>query len=205
MTWTLRLVTDATAEPVSVADLKTYLRLSTADTTEDTLLTALEKAARHAAENKTGRCCLAQTFQLLVDDWPANGEFILPRAPLSSTDTDVVITYLDPTSGNSTTLSTTVFGVDVYAEPGRVFLRDGQDWPDHYTQRNAITVQFQAGYPTSNATDTCPEDIETWIKMRVSQMYEFREPTITGTIVQELQRSFVDGLLDPYVLIDVRP
>jgi hypothetical protein len=41
--------------------------------------------------------------------------------------------------------------------------------------------------------------------MRVAQMYEFKEPTIVGHLVQELNRDFVDGLLDPYVLIEVNP
>ena len=49
-----------------------------------------------------------------------------------------------------------------------------------------------------------PEGITAWIKMRVSQMYEYREPMQAGNMT-ELPRSFVDGLLDPYVLIDVRP
>jgi len=47
---TLRLITDCTAEPVPVADLKLFMRLSTASTTEDALLTALEKAARKHGE-----------------------------------------------------------------------------------------------------------------------------------------------------------
>jgi len=202
---TLKLITDSTAEPVSVADLKLFMRLSTATTTEDTLLTALEKAARKHAENYTSRPCMPQTYQLVMDEFP-DTEIILPRAPLSSTAGDVAITYLDAVSANSTTLSTTVYGVDTQAEPGRVYLRDGQEWPDHYTQRNAVTVQFVAGYPLDSSSGPAPpEGITAWIKMRVSQMYEFREPVITGTIVSELPRSFVDGLLDPYVLIDVRP
>jgi len=206
---TLKLITDSTAEPVSVADLKLFMRLSTVSTTEDALLAALEKAARKHAENFTQRPCMPQTFQLIMDEFP-DSEIILPRAPLSSTSGDVAITYLDAVSANSTTLSTAVYGVDTLAEPPRVFLKDGQDWPDHYTQRNAITVQFVAGYPLDSSSGAAPpEGITHWIKMRVSQMYEYREPIQAGNVnernVNELPRSFVDGLLDPYVLIDVRP
>ena len=201
---TLKLITDSTAEPVSVADLKLFMRLSTVSTTEDALLAALEKAARKHAENFTRRPCMPQTFQLVMDGFPGS-EIILPRAPLSSTASDVVITYLDAVSANSTSLSTSVYGVDTLAEPPRVFLLDGQDWPDHYTQRNAVTVQFVAGYPLdSSSAPAPPEGITNWIKMRVSQMYEYREPMQAGNMT-ELPRSYVDGLLDPYVLIDVRP
>jgi uncharacterized phiE125 gp8 family phage protein len=201
---TLKLITDSTAEPVSVADLKLFMRLSTVSTTEDALLAALEKAARKHAENFTRRPCMPQTFQLVMDGFPGS-EIILPRAPLSSTASDVVITYLDAVSANSTSLSTSVYGVDTLAEPPRVFLLDGQDWPDHYTQRNAVTVQFVAGYPLDlSSAPAPPEGITNWIKMRVSQMYEYREPMQAGNMT-ELPRSYVDGLLDPYVLIDVRP
>jgi uncharacterized phiE125 gp8 family phage protein len=201
---TLKLITDSTAEPVSVADLKLFMRLSTVSTTEDALLAALEKAARKHAENFTQRPCMPQTFQLVMDGFPGS-EIILPRAPLSSTASDVAITYLDAVSANSTSLSTSVYGVDTLAEPPRVFLLDGQDWPDHYTQRNAVTVQFVAGYPLDlSSAPAPPEGITNWIKMRVSQMYECREPMQAGNMT-ELPRSYVDGLLDPYVLIDVRP
>lgn len=203
---TLRLVTDATAEPVSLDELKIYLRLSTATTVEDAMLASMEKAARAYAENYTQRPCLPQTFKKVFDSFPS--EIVLPRAPLSTNSTDVVITYLDAASGDSTTLSSTVYGVDTDAEPGRVFLKDGQEWPDHWTARNAVQIQFVAGFPlSSSGADQCPEDIETWIKMRVAAMYENREPVSVGAAngVNVIPHSFVDGLLDRHVLIDVRP
>lgn len=203
---TLRVVTDATAEPVSIAELKLHLRLSTVSTVEDSLLTGMEKAARTYAENYMKRPCLPQTFKKVMDSFP--DEIILPRAPLSTNSTDVVITYLDAASGDSTTLSSTVYDIDVDAEPGRIFLRDGQEWPDHWTARNAVQVQFVAGFPlSSSGAAQCPDDIKAWIMMRVAAMYEHREPI---TIAQsngliEVPRSFVDGLLDRHVLIDVSP
>ncbi len=208
---TLRLITDATAEPVTLADMKTWMRLSTVGTAEDALLLSLEKTARQYCENYTKRPCLPQTFQLILGSFTegqrGDDEIILPRAPLSTATTDVVITYLDAVSGDSTTLSSTVYGVDIAAEPGRVFLKDGQVWPDHYTQRNAVTIQFVAGCTVTTAapaTDACPEDIETWIKMRVAQMYEHRESLQAGNLT-EMPHSYVDGLLDRHVLIDVGP
>jgi len=207
----LKMITDATAEPVTLADMKTFMRLSTVGTAEDVLLVSLEKAARQYCENYTKRPCLPQTFQLILNSFTegqrGDDEIILPRAPLSTAATDVVITYLDAVSANSTTLATSVYDVDINAEPGRVFLKDGQEWPDHYTQRNAVTIQFVAGCTLTTAapaTDATPEDIETWIKMRVAQMYEHREAMQAGNLA-EMPHSYVDGLLDRHVLIDVRP
>jgi len=200
---TLRLITDATAEPVSIADLKTFIGLSTVETKEDSLLLALQKGARKHVENYTKRALLPETWR---QTHPEFGNFNLMRAPVLAS-TDVVITYLDPTTGDSTTLSSTVYGVDTEAEPPRVYLKDGQDWPEHWESPNAVVITFVAGYTASASTDTCPEAIETWIKMRVKQGYEFREPMQAAGMgnILPLPHAFVDGLLDPYVLIDVTP
>jgi len=206
----LRLITDATAEPVSLADIKLHMRMSTVDTTEDALLTAMIKSARFYAENYTKRCLLPQTWKLTLEGFPSN-EIPLMRSPLSTASSDVVITYMDPTSGNSTTLSTSYYNVDYMSEPGRVYLKDGVEWPDHYIDRQAVTIQFVAGFPINTAvtpsTDTCPEDIESWIKLRVASMYEHRESLIAsqGISFDKMPRQFVDGLLDRHVLIEVNP
>lgn len=202
----LRLVTDATAEPVSVADLKTFIGLGQS-TEEDAFLTAIEKAARQYAENYTKRNCLPQTWQLKLDEFP-DDDILLMRAPLSTDVTNVVITYLDPTSGDSTTLSSTSYTVDYDSEPGRIFLSASGDWPDVFDRKGAITIQFVAGFKCNTAvtpaTDTCPEDIEAWIKMRTKAMYESRD-SHGDRQVYEAPHSFIDGLLDRHVLIDVRP
>lgn len=198
----LRLITDATAEPVSLADLKTFIGLSTVTTAEDALLNGLEKAARKHAENFTKRALLPETWKLTLDDFPSS-HIVLMRAPVIDSS-HVTITYNDYVSGDSTTLGTAYYGVATAAEPPFVFLKTSYDWPDVWDQPGAVQVQFVAGYEVSGTTDTCPDAIETWIKMRVKQLYEFRE-AMQGGNPSELPRSYVDGLLDPYVLIDVTP
>lgn len=202
----LRLVTDATAEPVTVQDIKIHLRLQATYTEEDDFLEGLIKVARVEAENKMGRSLLPQTWKLTLDRFAS--EIILPRAPLSLASSDVKITFLDETSGQSTSLSSTVYTVDHDSEPGRVRLAYGSEWPRVYPAPNAVSIQFVAGYPVNTSavpsTDTCPEGIEAWIKMRTAGMYEMRESHSERT-VQKQPRTFLDGLLDPYVLIEVNP
>jgi uncharacterized phiE125 gp8 family phage protein len=201
----LRLITDATAEPVTVEDFKLHIRMNSTETDEDAVLQSLIKSARKLAENRMRRNCCPQTWELKLDTF--KNEIILPRAPLSSASTDVAITFLD-SSGDSTTLSSTVYRVDTDSEPGRITLDYGQTWPTHYAVPRAVTIQFKAGYPTNTAstpaTDTCPEEIETWIKMRAAALYEQRESHDEQRFVK-MPHSFVDGLLDPYVLIEVDP
>lgn len=203
----LRLVTDATAEPVSLDEVKIYLRLQATYEEEDGLITRWIKEARKEAENKMSRCCMPQTWKLVLDDF--EDTMTLPRAPLSTAVGNVVITYLDGVSGDSTTLDSTYYTVDHDSEPGRVRLAYGSNWPSVYPVENAVQVQFVAGYPldtvaSAQDADTCPEGIETWIMMRVAQKYEDRKPSVDRS-QYTLDRSFVDGLLDEYVLIEVNP
>lgn len=201
----LRVVTGTTQEPVSLEDLKGHLRLQSTDTTEDAYLKGLITAARKEAENRTGRVFVPQTFKLFLDDF--EDEMVLPVSPLSTSTVDIAITYFDPSSGDSTSLSSTCFRIDADSEPGRILIDHGQTWPQVYPVRNAVQIQFVAGYPLTTvapATDTCPEAVETWIKMRAAGLYEMRE-SHTERPVQAQARSFVDGLLDPYVIFEVDP
>lgn len=201
----LRVITDATGEPVSLDDVRTHLRLES--TEDDYLLSIYIKAARMYAENYTKRSFMPQTFELRIDEFP-DGEIIeLPRPPLSSATTDVVITYLDASSGNSTTLNSTYYTVDTHSEPGRVILNYNSIWPDEYDMPQAVRVQYKAGYHyiSESTGGTVPEAIKYWIMLRTAQMYEHREPILIGrdAAIVDLPRSFVDGLLDQYCIIEV--
>ena len=58
---------DAAVEPVTLADMKAYLRIPASDTTQDTYITALIKAARKWAEEYTRRAFVEQTWVLWFD------------------------------------------------------------------------------------------------------------------------------------------
>jgi len=198
----VRVLIAATGEPVSVDDVRTHLRIES--TEEDYLLLSYITAARLYAENYCRRSFMPQTFRLSIDTFPASGLIELPFAPLSTNSTDVTITYAD-SSGNSTTLSSTYYTVDYQSEPGRIILNKDLDWPDTYGHYLDVSITYKSGYPLdANSTGgTCPGAIKQWILMRVGQMYEHREPVLVGQNFSYLQRSFVGGLLDPYVLPEI--
>jgi len=210
----LVLVTDATAEPVTSLSVRHHLRLSTSDTAaEDELLDGLIKSARVACENKTRRLCLPQTWKYTLDDFPSGTNAIeLPWSPLSTSTADVVITYLDGSSADSTTYPGTAYTVDYESEPPRLYPKYGtyeNEWPTNvWDERGAVRVQFKAGYPVtsgvgSSATAQTPDSIRIWIKMRVGALYENREALSQGSAGVNLPRTFVDGILDPYILPEV--
>jgi uncharacterized phiE125 gp8 family phage protein len=203
----LVLVTDASAEPVIAMDIKHHLRLSTVDTVEDALLAGYITVARKQSENKTHALCLPQTWKMTLDAFPMSTDAItFPFYPLSSTVGEVVITYMDESSGGSTTLAATAYTVDYESEPPRVYPSPDNEWPDTFDARKAVQIQFKAGYPLVGAgtSASTPEPIRQWIKMRVGAMYENRESmTITNlSYVNQTYNNF-DALLDDYIMPEV--
>lgn len=70
------------AEPLSVADAKTFLRVTHDD--DDGVIAALIAAARAQIEAQTRAALITQTWRVGLDAWPRNGR-ISPRiAPLQS-------------------------------------------------------------------------------------------------------------------------
>ena len=64
------LLTGPASEPVSLDDAKAFLASIPRD--EDALVTSLITAARLHVESITGRALIAQSWRVVLDDWPAS-------------------------------------------------------------------------------------------------------------------------------------
>lgn len=188
------LVTGPAAEPISTADMKTWLRVDGSD--EDTLISSLVKAARRAAENYTYRAFITQTWKLTLDYFPARqehygglsggrspsydaeypnpysfdiggrGDIELPRPPIQSITS--IVTY--DKDNDSSTYSSSNYTVDTAL--GRVLLNNGAIWPSDLRHSAAIEVTYVAGYGDEKAD--VPDDIIHAIRAHVQAMYEHR-------------------------------
>jgi len=179
----------STTEPITLTEAKNYARIDISD--DDDIVTSLITAARQYCETHTNRCFVTTTRYKYYDDFP---KVMYLRAPLASVTS---ITYYD-TDGDSQTLSSTYYDVDISREPGRVVEAYGYTWPSTYDMQNAVTVTYVAGY---GAASSVPDIIKTAIKMLVAHWYENREPVITGTIVQNIPLS-VKSMLDSVKVYD---
>lgn len=138
----LVVYTEPYAEPLSLSEVKNHLRVPTADTTDDTLITSLIKAARQACENFQNRAYVAQTFKLVLDSFGDCTEIILPRPPIISVDS---VQYID-TNGTLQTLASTVYDDDLYSHPSRIALAYAQSWPSIRGDINSVIITYKAGY-----------------------------------------------------------
>ena len=183
----LRQTVAPTVEPLSLAEAKAHLRVDIAD--DEDLISDLIKAAREAAEVATNRQFLAATWQLKLDSFPVadersmvvdcDGSIRLPRPPVT-TASGVSITYID-SAGVSQTLATTVYKVDRATEPGRVYLAFNQSWPATRGQKEAVTVQYQAGYGTT--ATAVPRIARQLVRLMLGDLYENRETAVTVQIL----------------------
>lgn len=143
----LNLVTGPAAEPVHLDEAKKHLRVDHAN--DDALISATIRAARDMVEGFTRRALVLQTFEQVLDVFPARIETL--RSPLRKL---ISITYLD-TDGASQTLATTGYTADAKSEPARIVEAYGKSWPSTRDDLNAVTIKFQAGHAvpfTANAT-----------------------------------------------------
>jgi len=201
---TIRVVTAPPAEPLTLTEAKAHLRVDA--TTDDTLITALIVVARQYAELLTGRAFVQRTLELLLPAFPLGREEIeLPMPPLQSVTS---ITYIDG-DGTTQTVAAADYQVDIYRAPGLVKPAYGDFWPTLTRgDFNSVAIRYVAGYTPSGspasdldyAADPELHALKQWMKIRIATMYEYREAIIVGTIVAELKRDFIDGLLDRYVV-----
>jgi phage conserved hypothetical protein, phiE125 gp8 family len=185
----LELNTAPATEPVTLAEVKTRLRIDGA--TDDAGVSRLIAAATRHTESVCRRAFVTQTWTLVLDAFPC-GSIALPLPPLQSVDE---ITYVD-SNGATQTLANTEYVVDKAGMIGRVHRAYQKQWPTTRTQPMAVRVKFTAGYGAAAAV---PADLVSAMMLLVAHWDQNREPVVVGTITSNLPLS-VDALLAPYVI-----
>lgn len=202
----LKLHTAPAADPVSVTEVKSYLRID--GSTDDTMLTAFITAATNTIESWIGRKLITQTWTMWKDRFPTQefmddrltdgvtegrladylspaGAIELPIYPLQTVTH--LKTYDD--AGTATTMSSSDYIVDAVHEPGRISLKNSTSWPVTYLRPvNGIEIQFVVGYGATGAS--VPAPILQAIKDLVGKFYMSRgceDSTIPPTLIALLR------------------
>ena len=182
-------------EPITLADAKAHLRVTTTTTTDvdSVYINGLITVARKKVESYLNRKLVWQMWDIYWDRWPA-GDYI--TLPFGNLKTVTSVKYTDSDSTQST-LSSTKYTVDIYSNEGRVVLVGGNSWPsDNLFEANPITIKFKCGFSSSRAN--IPEPIKHAVKVELSGLYEQREPDIVGVGFQWTRTRTVQQLLSDY-------
>ncbi len=186
----LQLITAPATEPVTLAEAKAHLRVTTVD--DDTLITALIVAARQTAENMTDRALITQTWEKSLDVFPEAIE--LPKPRIQSITS---VKYID-TAGVEQTLAGTEYLLDAASEPGWVTPAYDKAWPETRAVPNAVKVRYVAGYGATAAD--VPQIIRHAILLIIGELYERRENAIVGVVIGVVPFSAM-ALLSPYRIV----
>lgn len=199
--------TDGTRLSLTLKETKQHLRIATAYTAEDDVLTAYIKTANAYAENYIGKSITQHTWVYKLPGFPGStGHIELPMCyPLSTKADAFVIKYLlddTVTTGTTYTLSASYYVVSTFSDPVKVYPSYNNEWPSSVRSdpyEGNVIITYKSGYASvSSCVVDTPADIKSWMKLRVADMYEHRQEIVEGHIVQEIPRKYVDGLLDRY-------
>jgi len=161
----LKLTVAPATEPISLDDAKNYLRVDGGE--DNALISALIVTARQLAEKETHRAFITQTWQMVLDDAPA--EIEIPKPPLQATDLSIKVIDAD---GEETAVDAETYDIDASENsPGRIRLKSGYVWPTH---RNfaSFVITFKAGYGVAS-TDV-PEVFIQGMLQLIGHLYENR-------------------------------
>jgi uncharacterized phiE125 gp8 family phage protein len=158
-------VSGPAVEPITLAEMKAYLRVDEDDAAQDGLISGLIKAARLTIEAASRRILIEQSWRVVLDRWPRDRVVLLPLAPLIAVD---AIRIADA-SGSATDLPGDAFEADALSDPPRIVVTDA---PEPGKSRNGISVELRAGFGTN--AEAVPATLKLAIRILVAHWFENR-------------------------------
>lgn len=176
----LEQITAPASTLISVAEAKAHLRISHTD--EDTYLTALTAAVDSALDGPSGylrRSIVSQQWRLKLAEF-CGPRVYLPLPPLISIQS---VKYRDLDNAEQTLSSALYTLVTPAGGAAYMELNATQLWPSTYQRRDAITIEFTAGY------STVPPAVKQAALLLLGEMYAARGDDVGGSI-QPVQSNF---------------
>ena len=167
---------------ITVADLKTFCRVDSAD--EDTLMDALRQAAITWCEEYCSIRLGDVAAIAYADAWAPLGITVGPVQSITS------ITYT--ASDNTTqTLGATYYYSDLASQIARIRFVSPPDLYDDALNR--VQVNMTIGYPEASI----PTPLIQAVRLLVGHLYESRVEEVQGTITTRLKMG-LEALVNPY-------
>ena len=158
------LIAPPLAEPVSLPEAKLYLKIDVPD--EDDLVRTLITAARLLIEAASGRLLIHQTWRLVLDHWPQQGEVRLPLSPV----VQVVAARVFNTAGVPQVLAASALELVAGTDPPLLVTTMAVLPPGR--ARAGIEIDVMAGYGPTAAS--VPQALRQGILMLVARWFELR-------------------------------
>ena len=187
------LLTAPAGEPISLADMKTFLRIEHSD--DDATISALIAGARIHIEAHPRRALMTQSWRLTRDVWPGSGRLPLLPAPLRT----LLAVRVFRADGTAQLLDPAGFGIDRIAAPAVLTFERGA-LPAPGRIAGGIELDIEAGYGA--AASDVPEPLRQAIRLLVAHWYENRALIAASGEVARVPYS-VAGLIAPSRVISL--
>jgi uncharacterized phiE125 gp8 family phage protein len=171
------IYTEPAAEPATVSDIKTQLRVDYSD--DDTLIGNMLKAARVHAVNLSRTVPISTVFDTWLDCWPDDGVIVLPRRPVSAITS---ITYYTMTNV-ATVIDAANYVTMLSAAEPKIAPAYGYAWPTDLRARDAILVRYTAGQGAAEAN--VDKRLRDLIVALVCVWYEARDGISTEQLAKQ--------------------
>jgi uncharacterized phiE125 gp8 family phage protein len=151
---TLKLITPADGELITLAEAKRFMRVDHTD--DDELIEELIKGARARIEGPgpLNAVFLTQTWDLVLDKFPGS-EIMIPLAPVQHVEE---VVYFDE-DGLEQTVDGSNYYLDDVSRPPYLLTVGDFSWPSTLDTANALRVRFVAGFPPGGSGASGENDI----------------------------------------------
>jgi uncharacterized phiE125 gp8 family phage protein len=171
----LKRLVDPAAEPVTLAEMKSHLRLE--HDADDSLVGAIISSAREWCEEYCERTFTHAQWQMGLDGFPA--AISLPRPPMATAAgfTAVTVSY-ETDAGVLVNIPSADFRVFRDETPGVLRPIYNGTWPSHRLDYGSVTVTWWAGYGASGSD--VPQRVRSAIMLLGTHLYEQRSAVLVG-------------------------
>ncbi len=180
------LLNAPSVEPISLAQAKAWLRVTSAD--EDELITGLIASARLVVESVTRQAMLAQTWRLVMDAWPSD----VLRVPLAPFRGVVALRTLGA-DGSAQIVPPANYVVDASPGAARVRFLSAPNAPG----RAIAGVEMDVVIGFATAPEGVPEPLRQAVRLLVARWYEERGDAQSDGAFERMP-SPVAALIAPY-------
>jgi len=185
------LLTPPVAEPLSVADAKSFLRVEHSD--DDAIIASLISAARNHVEALTRSGLITQTWRLVLDRWPDGGR-IRPRiGPLRALTAARVFNA----AGEASAIDTEIFVIDKAA-----WAIASPSWSLPVPGRSVAGIELDLQVGFGAAGSDVPPVLLQAIRTLVAHWYENRGLIAIGQSVAMMPAS-VNAMISSYRVLSL--